>query len=60
MRIVAIHTVVFLLRTTAQIPVTVESSVDAVFIIFHLRAMALAAQSHNVGEFDSMPVSKLQ
>lgn len=60
MRIVAIHTVVFLLRTTAQIPVTIESSMHAVIKIFHLRAMTLAAQSHNVREFDSMSVGKLQ
>ncbi len=60
MRIVAIDTVVFLLRTTAQIPVAVEPPVDAVFKISHLRAMTLAAQSHNVGEFDSMSVGKLQ
>ena len=60
MRIVAIHTVILLLWTTAKIPITVESSVDAVLIIFHLGAMALAAQGHNIGEFDLMPVSKLQ
>lgn len=60
MRIVAIHAVVFLLRATSQIPVSVKSTMDAVFVVSHLRAMALTAESHDVGEIDTTAISQLQ
>lgn len=60
MRIVTIHTVVFLLRATSQIPISVESTMDAVFEVFHLRAMALTAESHDVGKIDTTAIRQLQ
>ncbi len=60
MRIVAINAVVFLLWAAGQIPISVESTVNAMFVVVHLRAMALTTQSHYVREFDSTAICKLQ
>lgn len=60
MRIVAIHAIVFLLRASSQIPESVESTMDAVFVVFHLWAMALTAESHDVGEIDTTTIGQLQ
>ncbi len=60
MRIVAIQAVIFLLRAASQIPISVESTMDAVFVVFHLRAMALTAESHDVGEIDTTTIGQLQ
>jgi len=60
MGIVAIDAVILLPWTLRQIPVTIHSAVNIVFVVSHLRTVALTAQAHYLGEFDSSAIGKFQ
>lgn len=60
MRIVAIDAVILLPWTLCQIPVTIHSAMNVMFIISHLRTVTLTAQTHDVGELNLGAIGKFQ
>jgi hypothetical protein len=60
MRVVAIDAVILLSRPLRQIPVTVHSAMNVVFVVAHLRAMALSAQAHDFRELNPAAIGKFQ
>jgi len=57
---VAIDTVIPLARPPGQIPMTRHAAMSSVLKVGHLGAMALSAQLHYIGIFNSRCIRQLQ
>ena len=60
MRIVAIDAVVLLSRSLRQIPVTIHSTVNVVFVVSHLWTVTLTTQAHDFGELNATAIGQFQ